>query len=182
MLNMRNGIINDIKNHKLIEQIRSSKSGYILVHEDDQTNEIAHFYFLGNYEGNPTVYDTFLYTLRMHHSSEISEIVETKAVKRFPDFVKLNAENELNNPKLNESEEEIGLFMAATFLEIEEEETVRVKEHIDIDSSNETDVYLDVGLNIDEVTDVVIVKFIQEFNGKSIKLDETVYSYQHGER
>jgi len=171
-----------VDNNVLIAQIKSSKSGYILDQEDDQSNEMAHFYFIGIYEGKQTVFDTFLYTLRMHHSSEMYEIVENAAAKRFPDFAKLKANFEPDDPEIpDELEEEIGLFMAEAILEIEEEESVKVKEHVDIDSSNETGVCMDVGLNVEEVTDDVIASFIQEFNDKELKLDETLHSYQSGE-
>ena len=168
-------------NDKKIALIKSSKLGYILDNDDDQTNEMAHFYFLGNYEGKQTVFNTFFYTLRMYHSSEMYEIAENMAVKRFPGFVKLNADNELDDPEnFNEMEEEIGVFMAETIFEIEEEETVKVKEHIDIDSTDESEVCLDVGLNIEEVSEDLIVKFIREFNDSEIRLDGTLHSFQHG--
>ena len=48
--------------------------------------------------------------------------------------------------------EEIGLFMAEVIMELEEEETVKVKEHIEIDSNSEFGVSMDIGLQVEKIT------------------------------
>ncbi len=169
------------KTRSLISKIKSSNSNYIFDQDEERTGEIAHFYFVGIYEGNETVYDTFLYTLRMHHSSELYEIAESKAMQQYPDFERLSSEEVPGDVDSMDSEdEEIGLFMAEIILELEEEETVKVQEHVDMDTINKTGVGLDVGLNVEEITDNVIAKFINDFNCGAVDLDPTLHSFQSG--
>ena len=63
-------------------------------------------------------------------------------------------------------------------LELEEEEAVKVKEHIEIETNFGVGVGLEVGLNVDEITEGVIRKFIEEFNTSSLVLDPVLYSFQ----
>ena len=176
------GSINKNYTANLISKIKSSDSHYIFDQDEERTGEIAHFYFVGLYKGKETIYDTFLYTLRMHHSSELYEIAERKAMQQYPDFKVLNTEEEVPGDvgDLDAVDEEIGLFMAEIILELEEEETVKVQEHIDMDTMNEKGIGLDVGLNVDDITDKVIAKFITDFNNGKVDLDPTLYSFQSG--
>ena len=89
------GSINKNYTANLISKIKSSDSHYIFDQDEERTGEIAHFYFVGLYKGKETIYDTFLYTLRMHHSSELYEIAERKAMQQYPDFKVLNTEEEV---------------------------------------------------------------------------------------
>ena len=176
------GSINN-KTRSLISKIKSSNLHYVFDQNEERAGEIAHFYFLGIYNGEETVYDTFLYTLRLHHSSEMYEIAERKAIQQFPDFKKLSSEEEEeidDVDNMESADEKIGLYMAEIILELEEEETVKVQEHIDMDTANETGIGLDVGLNLEEINDKVIAKFINDFNYGEVDLDTTLYSFQSG--
>jgi hypothetical protein len=62
-------------------------------------------------------------------------------------------------------------------MEIEEEETVKVQEFVDIDTHHDYGIGLDASLNVDEIDEQVIAKFIQEFNDDTLSLDETLYSF-----
>ena len=83
-----------------------------------------------------------------------------------------------NLETLDPLEEEIGLFMAEVIMELEEDETVKVKEHVDMDENAEFGISLDVGLHVEQITDKIIEKFIRDFNEDTLKLDPTLYSYQ----
>jgi hypothetical protein len=175
------GTIINNKTRSLISKIKSLNSHYIFDQDEERTPEIAHFYFLGKYKGEETVYDAFLYTLRLHHSSELYEIAESKAMQQYPDFKKLSSEDSIGDvDNMDSVDEEIGLYMAEIILELEEEEAVKVQEHVDMDTLIETGIGLDVGLNVEEITDNVISKFINDFNNGEIDLDKTLYSFQSG--
>ena len=148
--------------------------------EDESTEEYVHFYFIGMYEGRETLYDAVIYTLRLHHNSELYEIAEHKAAQRFPEFKKIQYEEDENGDlvMLDDQEEEIGLFMAEIILELEDEGAIKVKEHVDLDTKLDYGVGLDIGLNIDVITPETIEKFITEFNEDTLKLDNTMYSFQ----
>lgn len=162
----------------LKQKLTSSNSSFIVDEEDERTDEYAHIYFVGINEGIEVAVDAAIYTLRMHHESELFELAEEQAFKQFPKYKKLHLAGEELDEKL---EEEVGLFMAEVIVDLEEEESIKVKEHVDLEVVNETCVGLDVGLNTDIITDSVIEKFISDFNNDSLQLDPTLYSFQTGD-
>ena len=63
-------------------------------------------------------------------------------------------------------------------MELEEDEAVKVKEHVDLDVNTDFGVALDVGLHREKITQAEIQKFIQDFNEDALHLDENLYSFQ----
>jgi hypothetical protein len=153
---------------------------YLMDDEDENTDEYVHFYFIGKFEGKEVIYDAVIYTLRLHHESELYEIAEHRAAKHFPEFKKITYDEDENGnlEALDPLQEEIGLFMAEVILELEEDDAVKVKEHVEIDSNSEFGIALDVGLQAEKVTPKIIEKFIKDYNEDNLKLDETLYSFQ----
>lgn len=169
---------------EIIEEYRTEMasvgSSFLFDDEDEQSDEYVHFFFIGKHEGKEVIYDAVLYTLRLHHESELYEIAEHRAAKHFPQYKKINYEEDENGnlEPLDELEEEIGLFMAEVIMELEEEEAVKVKEHVNMDANVEFGISLDIGLHVEAITPQVIEKFIRDFNEDSLKLDSTLYSFQ----
>jgi len=161
-------------------KIKASGKLYVVDAQDENTEEYAHFYFIGLFEGKEVVYDVVLYTLRLQHESEMFEIAEHRAAKHFPQYKKIAYEEDENGnlETLDPLQEEIGLFMAEVIMELEEDEAVKVKEHIEIDDKADLGIGLDVGLHVSEITPDVINKFIRNFNDDTLQLDETLYSFQ----
>ena len=161
-------------------KITASGKSFIFDDEDENSDEYAHFYFLGKYEGKDVVYDTVIYTLRLQHESELYEIAEHRAAKHFPEYKKISYDEDENGnlETLDPLAEEIGLFMAEVILELEEEEAVKVQEHVEIDTNSEFGISLDVGLHREKITQQVIERFIKDYNEDSLVLDETFYSFQ----
>jgi hypothetical protein len=153
---------------------------YLLDENDENSDEYVHFYFIGKFEGKDVIYDTAIYTLRLHHESELYEIAEHRAAQHFPEFKKITYEEDENGnlQALDPLEEEIGLYMAEVIMALEEEEAVKVKEHVDLDAHAEFGIGLDVGLHVEKITPKVIEKFIKDFNEDSLKLDDSLYSFQ----
>jgi hypothetical protein len=162
------------------KRMQSENKVWLLHEDDEQTDEYVHFYFVGFFEGKEVVYDTVMYTLRLQHESELFEIAEHRAAKHFPEYKKINYEEDENGnlENLDPLEEEIGLFMAEVIMELEEEETVKVKEHVDMDPHTDFGVALDVGIHKEKITSREIEKFIRDFNEDTITLDDTLYSFQ----
>jgi hypothetical protein len=162
------------------EKMRLSGKNFILSSEDEMTDEMAHFLFIGKHEGKEVLYDTVMYTLRLQHESELFDIAEHRAARQFADYVKITYdEDENGNLKaLDEREEEIGMFMAEVILELEEEESIKVNEHVDYDMHADFGIGLDVGLHISHITSKEISRFVEAFNSKTLKLDKTLYSFQ----
>lgn len=147
---------------------------------DEQSEEYAHFYFIGKYEGKDVVYDAVMYTLRLHHESELYEIAEHQAAKHFPDYKKITYEEDENGnlEALDPRAEEIGLYMAEVIMQLEEEDAVKVREHVDVDAHAEFGVSLDIGMHVEKITPAVIEKFVREYNDDTLRLDETLYTFQ----
>ncbi len=153
---------------------------YLLNSEEENTDDFVNFFFLGKYEGKDVIYDAALYTLKLHHQSEMYEIAEHEAAKKFPHFKKITyEEDEFGDIKtLDDLEEEIGLFMSEKMMEMEEEETVKVQEFCELDPNLSYGIGLDAALNYDHIDDTLIRRFIKEFNDDSLELDTTLYSFQ----
>lgn len=183
MMTAQNPSFNQAKIDSLKQKIAESKNDFILVDSEDNNEEFKHFQFIGMYEGKEAIYDAVIYTLRLHHASEVYEMAEHKAAQRFPNFKPIKFQEDENGDlkALNDVEEEIGLYIAEMIDELEDEDVVKVQEHVDMDYGGEDGVGLDIGLNVEEVTDKVINKFVSNFNEDALLLDETFYSFQSNE-
>ncbi len=162
------------------DQLKLANRRYLEKNEEDNSDEYVNFSFIGMYEGKEVIYDAAMYTLRLHHSSEVYEIAEHKAAQRFPEFKKIKYHEDENGDlqTLDSLEEEIGLYMAEVMMELEEEETVKVSEHMEWDPHIDYGIGLDIGLNVEKITPKIIEKFIKDFNEETLKLDKTLYSFQ----
>lgn len=168
-------VIEDYRN-----RMKRLKQTYLLDETDEQTDEFAHFFFIGMDEGQPVIYDAVLYTLRLQHESELFEIAEHRAARHFPDYKKITYEEDENGnlEALDDVEEKIGLFMAEVIMELEEDGQVKVKEHVDMDKHVDFGIALDIGLHVERITPAIIEKFIHDFNQDNLNLDQTLYSFQ----
>jgi hypothetical protein len=162
------------------EEMKKANKPFLIIESEDNSDEYVNFYFIGKYEGKEVVYDAVIYTLRLFHQSELYEIAEHKAAKKFPSFKKIKYKEDENGDlvALDPLEEEIGLFITEVMLDLEEEEAVKVKEHVEIDPNIDFGIGLDVALNVEEVNDNVIRKFINDYNDANLRLDDTEYSFQ----
>jgi len=75
----------------------------------------------------------------------------------------------------------VGLYMAEVILEYQEGGDIKVQEFLEVDDSAEFGIGLDVGLQVETITPIVIERFINRFNEGSLQLDETLYTFQSSE-
>ena len=174
--------INKGFNAETINEYKSKMNaqGFLFTEPDDNGDEYVNFMFIGNYKGKEVIYDAVIYTLRLNHHSELYEIAEERTTEKYPEFNSMTYSVDENGDLdgLTEKEEEIGLFMTELILELEEEGEVKVKEHVDVDTSLEFGVGLDIGLNVEEVTNDVVANFIKNYNNNTLNLDETLYAFE----
>ncbi len=168
----------EINKDVILNQLENSEKLFFKDPNDEITDDFVHFYFKAKSDGKEVIYDVALYTLQMHYNSELYEIAEQAAEKRFPAFKKISAEEEYEGEDPTDFEEEVGLFMAEVIMEMEEEDAIKVREHIDVDHENALGIGLDVGLNVDEINEDCIEQFINDYTTNRIKLDETHFSFQ----
>lgn len=167
----------------LKDELASSGKTFKIVPSEDNSEEFVNFYFVGVYEGREVIYDAALYTLRLHHSSELYEIAEHEAAKKFPNFKGIQYEEDENGnlKPLKSDEEEIGWFITEMIMEMEEEETVKVQEFIDLDTHHDFGIGLDAALNVEVIDESTIADFVRDFNNDTLTLDDTFYSFQSEE-
>lgn len=158
-------------------QCENSPYGFVPHPGEERTPEYAHVYFTGPYEGLEVVYDAVFYTLRLHHESEVYNLVEEMAIKKFPEY----AERLQDQDDDTEPPEEVSMFMAEAIVDLEEEEAVRVKEHVEVDADADFGIGLDAGLHVEEITDETMAAFIRDFKAGNLKLDPILYSFASGE-
>ncbi|TVP49438.1 MAG: hypothetical protein EA341_09380 [Mongoliibacter sp.] len=167
----------------LKKELAASQKPYKIVPDDENTDEYVNFYFIGMFEGKEVVYDAAMYTLRLHHASELYELAEHEAAKKFPNFKGIHYKEDENGnlEPLSSEEEEIGWFITEIIMDMEEDESVKVQEFVDLDTHHDFGIGLDVALNVDAIDDKVITKFIKEFNEDTLILDDTLYAFQSEE-
>jgi hypothetical protein len=166
---------------KIKDACRQQNKPYILNENEPQGEEFAHFLFVGDYEGKEVIFDAVLYTLRLHHSSVLYEAAEDKTAEQFPKYKRWDFEEDENGELLlpEDLDEEAENFKAEVMAELEETDAIKVKEHINIDTDFDYGIALEACLNIEEVTDEVIQKFVNDFKSDNIMMDDTLYSFKH---
>ncbi len=139
--------------------------------DDDVTDEHAHVQFVGSYEGKEVIYDAFLYTLRLHHAAQVYDLALERVRKQVPSYVSPEERGD------EEQDDENDLLLTEMIEEIEENEEIKVSEHIETDPDFEFGIGLEVGLNVEEVTEEVVAGFISAFNSGTLRLDKSLYSF-----
>jgi hypothetical protein len=164
---------------ELKKELKKSGKSFKIIPDEENSDEFVNFFFIGMFEGREVIYDAALYTLRLHHSSEVYELAEHEAAKKFPNFktIAYEEDEEGNMKPLTSEEEEIGWFITEIIMDIEEDESVKVQEFVDLDTHHDYGIGLDAALNIESIDEAVISKFIKEFNDDTLELDETLYSF-----
>ncbi len=156
---------------------------YLINDNEPQGEEYAHFIFVGIYEGKEVVFDSVLYTLRLHHMSVLYEMAEDKACERYPEYNRINLEDDDNiNDHISEQKlEEIELYKAEIMDELEEDEEVKVQEYVNLDPDFDYGIALEACLNVEEITPQTITRFVKGFTSQTLQLDTTLYSFKHEE-
>lgn len=168
---------------KLHEELKAAGKDFKIVEGEDNSDEYVNFYFVGKFEGKDVIYDAVLYTLRLHYQSEIYELAEHEAAKKFPDYHGISYEEDENGnlKPLKTEEEEVGWFITELIMDIEEEGRVKVQEFVAIDTHHDYGIGLDAALNLDTIDEEVLKKFVTRFNNDSLTLDDTFYTFESEE-
>ena len=169
----------------LREECKSERSTYIHVddelgEDEEENNEHAHIQFVGKYEEKEVIYDALIYTLRLHHSTLVYDAALERLKKVMPDYVSMDERPE-NYVCDDEKDEEAELLLTEFIEEIEENEEITVREHIETDTDFDYGIGLEVGLNKTEINEKVINDFILRFNAGRIQLDPTLFSFSGSE-
>lgn len=148
--------------------------------DEEENNEHAHVQFVGFYKEKEVVYDALIYTLRLHHSTLVYDLALERLKKEFPNYVSQD-ERDLSYKADPEEDEEAEMLLTELIEEIEDNQEIQVKEHVDVDDTFEYGIGLEVGLNKTEINEKVINDFIIRFNSGRLQLDTTLYSFEGSE-
>lgn len=165
---------------KLKAQLRKSGKSFQYIDEDELSSEMAEFLFIGTHNNKPVIFDCLLGTLRMAYESNLDELAEAKALEKYPDYkgFEFEVDDDGSARALGEINEDVEQYKAYCMYEIEEEGLANVAESIEIDSSFEFGVGIEVYLNVPEINEEIIERFIREFNSNSLRLDPVRYSFE----
>ena len=170
---------------QLRQECKAEQANFIYVDDDfedddDENNEHAHIQFVGKHNGAEVIYDALIYTLRLHHSTLVYDEALERLKKQMPEYV--SQDERPANYKIDpEKEDEAELLLTEFIEEIEENEEITVREHVETDESFEYGIGLEVGLNKTEINDKVINEFLEAFNAGKVELDQTLYSFTGSE-
>jgi len=169
--------------NKIKKFCEDNDTNYVLNDDEPQGEEYVHFYFVGTYEGREVIFDTAMFTLRLYHSSLLYEKAEEEAEKQFPTYKRTNFDDlsEAEIEKIIDStdeNEEVEVFKMEIIDELEDTEAIKVKEYIEINTDFDYGIALEIGLNVEELTDSIISDFVNKYKTNTLILDETLYSYK----
>lgn len=162
-------------------QAKEAGRNFVYTPGEQNTQDFANFMFIGKHEGKEVIYDAVMFTLKMAHSSRLYEIAEEEAMRQFPEYKgwELEADEDGNLRVPEEIDPDIEDFKATVIMELEEEGEIKVQEEVNIDADWDYGIGLEVMLNVDEITDSVISRFIDQFNNGTFTPDPTLYSFLH---
>lgn len=144
--------------------------------DEEENNEHAHIQFVGYYKDKEVVYDALIYTLRLHHSTLVYDAALERLKLQMPDYISPD-EREEGDVVDFEKDEEAEILLTEFIEEIEENEEISVREHVEVDDKFDYGIGLEVGLNKTEINEKVINDFIIRYNSGRLQLDPNVYSF-----
>lgn len=170
--------------NKLKAECKQEGRNFIYVEDefddDESIDEHAHVQFVGRYEEKEVVYDALIYTLRLHHSALVYDVALERLQSQMPGY--LPPDERDSNTKVDpETDEEAELILTELIEELEENEEIKVQEHVETEADFDFGVGLEVGLNVDAIDDETISSFIDRFNSGQLKLDPNIYSFRSEE-
>ena len=148
-----------------------------LEEDEEENDEHAHVQFIGYHNDREAIYDALIYTLRLHHATLVYDQALEKVQQQLPGYLPPD-ERGIDYSFDQDKDEEAELLITEYIELIEEEEDVKVVEHVNVDKEFDYGIGLEVGLNRDEITEKVINDFIAHFNADRLVLDKSVYSFK----
>jgi hypothetical protein len=163
------------------QKMQANGVPFLINEEEPNSDQFVHFSFVGHHENTEVIFDCVMYTLRLIHNDKLITIAEQEAAKEFPGYIPFDIDEEGN--EVGEypegKEEDIEDFKATILLELEEEESVKVSESIELFPDWDYGVGLEVALNVEEITEQIIGNFVTSYISGDFKLDPTLYTFQH---
>ena len=165
---MDNGLHSeDLKNIKAL--CKETGKLFVWNEEEDRDENFASFFFTAEVDGKETVVDAFMYTLETEYASLTFDIAKDMVLNEHPSFADLDFDQEDG-----EHIDKLELAM----VEVEEEGLAKVSEFMEEDEVDGGGIVLTVCLNVPEVNEYRIDKFINAYRKGEVELDGTLYSFE----
>ncbi|MCS6794557.1 MAG: hypothetical protein NZ516_01205 [Raineya sp.] len=143
--------------------------------DEKQDEEIAYFFFLGEYKGKEVLFDVALMPLYLHYMAVLEEKADIEAQKVFPDYK--GYESNLSEKRW----EEIWEFKAEVIAELEAEGELKVQEFIEYDDEDydkaDAFVLMTVALNRTAIDKKTIDNFVKSYKAGTLQLDKNLYAF-----
>ncbi|AZQ63370.1 hypothetical protein EI427_14310 [Flammeovirga pectinis] len=155
---------------KVKDACKAAGKSFVFTAPDENDESQVQFQFIGTRNGEEVVMDAFLYTLEMEYFAKIHEEATQLVIEENPKFKDADFDV-IDGPHI-EALEEISA-------EIAKNDDYDVAEFVEErpEDADGSGVPLDICLNVPSVTKEVIAKFIKEYNDNTLKLDDTVFSF-----
>ena len=153
---------------------RCEEAGRNFIYNTDEERDenFAHFFFVGQHEGEEVVFNGFMYSLEMEYISTLYDEAQSILIERVPEFKEEDFESE---------SAEVLAQIESVVAELEDSGEIQVQEFVEVDSSVEYGIGINVCLNLLEITDEDISAFVKGYTEDTLKLDTTSYSFDFDE-
>ncbi len=153
---------------KVKEQCKKTGKSFMYREIDNEERSFANFLFVGENDGKPVVFDSFIYTLETEYFSNLYDDAQEEVIRQNPKW---------KNADFDAVEGEHVDLLESIVEELSKDNQYDIQEFIDVDEDTDFGIMLDICLNVPEITDDVIEKFVKDFNSDLLELDETFYSF-----
>lgn len=154
--------------------LQSGKNFVYNTEEDiDEEKQVAYIYFVGKNKGKEVVHDVFMCTLSFDYKMAVWDEAEEKMIAIHP---ALEGKDYLEyTEKQQDQYDEI-------LDEIYEKNLVRVQETLELyEHESENMVGVEITLNVPELTDEIISKFVKDYNADTLMLDDELHTFSWDE-
>lgn len=151
------------------EFLKKNGTSFKVLDDSAREDGALQFAFVGEFEGKEVVFDVFMMTLEFDFFTGVLEEAINQTIELHPEF------KEADFDAIEGKHIDIMDDIAA---ELAKDEDFQVCEYLDIEEGDDNVVELDVSLNITEVSDEAIKKFINDFTTGELELDETYFSFE----
>ncbi|OHX67774.1 hypothetical protein [Flammeovirga pacifica] len=159
---------------KLLNNVKSAcqAAGKSFIYSSPEENDDSQvqFQFISTKGGEEKLMDAFLYTLEMEYVMKLHEEAVQHVINENPKFADADFDT-MDGPHMDAVDEAIVTLSKDDTYDVGE----FVEERPEDEEGNGTPI--DICLHVAEVTDEVVEKFVKEYNDGSLKIDETVRSF-----
>lgn len=153
---------------KVKEQCKKTGKSFMYREVDNENKSFANFLFIGENDGNEVIFDSFIYTLETEYFSNLYEEAQEEVIRQHPEW---------ENADFDAVEGDHVDLLENIVEDLAKDNQYDIQEFIEADEDTEFGIMLDICLNVPEITDDTIEKFVKDFNSDSLSLDETFYSF-----